>query len=115
MFVDILGMESSKKETIASELVDVIKLYPQNGDTSIEIVEPIENNDTINKFINKNKQGIHHIALNVDNIENAILFLQYKNIPLIYDKPKVGSSNKLITFIHPKSSPGVLIELCQKQ
>jgi len=53
--------------------------------------------------------------LNVDNIENAILFLQYKNIPLIYDKPKVGSSNKLITFIHPKSSPGVLVELCQKQ
>ena len=111
----MLGMESSNKETIASELVDVVKLYPKNGDTSIEIIEPIENNNTINKFIDKNNQAIHHIALNVDNIENAISFLKYKNITLVYDNPKIGANNKLITFIHPKSSPGVLIELCQKQ
>ncbi|MAX29492.1 MAG: methylmalonyl-CoA epimerase [Candidatus Marinimicrobia bacterium] len=115
LFVDILGMESSNKETITSELVDVVKLYPKNGDTSIEIIEPIENNNTINKFIDKNNQAIHHIALNVDNIENAISFLKYKNITLVYDNPKIGANNKLITFIHPKSSPGVLIELCQKQ
>tara|TARA_B110000263_G_scaffold151571_1_gene131604 strand:+ start:1761 stop:2087 length:327 start_codon:yes stop_codon:yes gene_type:complete len=108
-------MESSEKETISTELVDVLKLYSQDGDTAIEILEPIENNNTINKFISKKNQGVHHIALIVDNIENAISFLKYKNIPLVYDEPKIGSDDKLITFIHPNSSPGVLIELCQKQ
>ena len=108
-------MKSSKKETVTSELVDVVKLYSQNSDTQIEIVEPIENNNTIHKFVSKKNQGIHHIALTTDNIENAISFLKYKKISLVYDEPKIGSDNKLITFIHPKSSPGVLIELCQKQ
>ena len=107
-------MKSSKQETVISELVNVFKLYSNNGDTTIEIVEPLEDNTTINKFINKNHQGIHHIALSVDNIENAINFLKYKNISLVYEEPKIGSDEKLITFIHPKSSPGILIEICQK-
>ena len=55
-------MESSEKETISTELVDVLKLYSQDGDTAIEILEPIENNNTINKFISKKNQGVHHIA-----------------------------------------------------
>ena len=57
---------------------------------------------------------MHHIALEVDNIENAILYLKSNNITLIYESPQIGADNKLITFIHPKDTPGVLIELCQK-
>ena len=78
-------------------------------------MEPIENNTTVSKFLNSKIQGIHHIALTVDNISNAISYLKYKDIKLVYEKPKIGSDNKLITFIHPKSSPGILIELCQNQ
>ena len=58
---------------------------------------------------------MHHIALEVDNINNAIIFLKENKIKLVYDVPQIGSDNKMITFIHPKSSPGILIELCQKQ
>ena len=58
--------------------------------------------------------GIHHIALTVDSIENAISYLQYKKITLVYNTPTKGADNKLITFIHPHSTPGLLIELCQR-
>lgn len=108
-------MESTENERVDSELVNVLKLYTKSSETAIELVEPIEDNITIKKFLNKNKQGIHHIALTVDNIFNAISFLQYNKITLVYNKPRKGSNNKLITFIHPSSSTGILIELCQNQ
>ena len=66
-----------------------------------------------NKFLNKRGDSIHHIALEVDNIYNAIDYLKYKNIKVIYDIPQKGSDNKKITFIHPNMTPGLLIELCQ--
>ena len=114
IFVDILSLNSSKKEFVKDENVTVQKFFVDDTNTAIELLESKEPNSPINKYINKKGKGIHHIALTVDNIENAIKYLTAKGISLVYDKPKLGSDNKLITFIHPKSSPGILIELCQK-
>ena len=114
IFSDILGIEHSNKEEVIDEKVNVIKFFNKNDITSIEILEPTSKDSTVDKFLNNKGQGLHHIALEVDNIYNAIEYLKQMKIDLIYDKPKIGSDKKLITFIHPKESPGLLLELCQK-
>ena len=114
LFVDILGMDSSDKEYVVSEKVNVLKVYSERKGTAIELLEASNKDSAIEKYINNKGQGIHHIALNVDNILNAINYLKNNGIELVYEKPNLGANNKLITFIHPKSSPGMLIELCQK-
>ena len=114
LFVDILGMDSSDKEYVVSEKVNVLKVYSERKGTVIELLEASNKDSAIEKYINNKGQGIHHIALNVDNILNAIDYLKNNDIELVYEKPNLGANNKLITFIHPKSSPGMLIELCQK-
>ena len=111
---DLLGMNLSKTEEVESENVNVLKIHSEDNEHTIELLEPQNDNSVVKKFLNKNGQGMHHIALEVDNIENAILYLKSNNITLIYESPQIGADNKLITFIHPKDTPGVLIELCQK-
>jgi methylmalonyl-CoA/ethylmalonyl-CoA epimerase len=96
------------------EKVNVLKVYSERKGTAIELLEASNKDSAIEKYINNKGQGIHHIALNVDNILNAIDYLKNNDIELVYEKPNLGANNKLITFIHPKSSPGMLIELCQK-
>ena len=115
VLVDILGMDFSSKEHVSEELVDVVKIFSNNQETAIELLESTSSKSIIDKYINNRGPGIHHIALTVDSIENAIIFLKNSNISLVYENPKIGSDNKLITFIHPKSTPGLLIELCQKK
>ena len=107
-------MTKTTSETIESELVNVVKVFSLESKTAIELLEPSSNQSVIKKYLNKKGQGIHHIALEVDSIENAINHLKENKISLVYDKPQVGADKKLITFIHPKSSPGLLIELCQR-
>ena len=114
LFVNILGMDSSAKEYIIDENVDVVKIYSDCKSTAVELLEAKNKDSVIEKYINRKGEGIHHIALNVDDIQNAINFLKSKGVHLVYEKPNLGADNKLITFIHPKSSPGMLIELCQK-
>ena len=111
---DLLGMNLSKVEEVESENVNVLKIHSEDIEHTIELLEPQNDNSVVKKFLSKNGQGMHHIALEVDNIENAISYLKSNNITLIYESPKIGADNKLITFIHPKDTPGVLIELCQK-
>jgi len=111
---DLLGMNLSKVEEVESENVNVLKIHSEDIEHTIELLEPQNDNSVVKKFLNKNGQGMHHIALEVDNIENAISYLKSNNITLIYESPQIGADNKLITFIHPKDTPGVLIELCQK-
>ena len=111
---DLLGMNLSKTEEVERENVNVLKIHSEDNEHTIELLEPQNDNSVVKKFLNKNGQGMHHIALEVDNIENAILYLKSNNITLIYESPQIGADNKLITFIHPKDTPGVLIELCQK-
>ena len=111
---DLLGMHSNPIESIDKEEVNVMKIFPDNKDHTIELLEPNTESSIIKKFLNKKGQGMHHIALEVDHIENAISYLKFNNINIIYESPQVGADQKLITFIHPKDTPGILIELCQK-
>jgi len=114
VFTDVLGIPHGQKEQVENEKVNVLKFLNENDSTCIEVLEPLSESSTINNFIRKRGQGLHHIALEVDNIYNAIEFLKSIKIDLVYDKPQIGSDNKLITFIHPKFSSGILLELCQK-
>tara|TARA_B100001750_G_C15212234_1_gene448896 strand:- start:84 stop:503 length:420 start_codon:yes stop_codon:yes gene_type:complete len=109
----LLGMNIGHAENVSTENVDVLKIYPESDDHTIELLEPTSANSSVQEFLNKRDQGLHHIALEVDNIYNAIQYLEDNNIKVIYSSPQKGADNKLITFIHPSCTPGVLIELCQ--
>ena len=109
----LLGMDCQDVEHVDSEKVNVVKINPESHDHTIELLEPSDDSSLIESFLNKKGQGLHHIALEVDNIYNAIEYLEYNNIKMIYKKPQTGANNKLITFIHPSSTPGILIEICQ--
>ena len=107
------GIQSMKSEKVEDQGVLTEIFDTSKG--KIELLTSISSNSPINNYIDKKKNGIHHIALEVDNIYNAIKDLQEKNIEFIDKEPKVGAENHLIAFIHPKSTGGILFELCQKQ
>ncbi len=115
LFDELLGMNSSKEEIVEAERVVVKKIAPKESISKLELIEGLYKDSVISKYVDKKGQGIHHIALEVDNIYNAIQYLDSNDINIIYKEPKLGSDNKLITFIHPSSASGILIELCQKQ
>ena len=109
----LLGMDCQDVEHVDNEKVNVVKINPESHDHTIELLEPSDDSSLIESFLNKRGQGLHHIALEVDNIYNAIEYLKYNNIKMIYTEPQTGANSKLITFIHPQSTPGILIEICQ--
>jgi len=82
--------------------------------TKIELLEAMEENSPINTFIQKKGEGIHHIAYEVQDIEKEMNRLRSEGFQLLSEKPKKGADNKIICFLHPKSTNGVLIELCQE-
>ncbi len=111
IFKDILGVDSYKMEPVESENVNT--LFYQVGDTKIELLEATSEDSPIAKFIEKRGEGIHHLAFEVDDIEAKIAELLEKDYRMIHTMPKDGADNKRIAFMHPKSSNGVLVELCQ--
>mgnify|MGYP001161379946 FL=1 len=110
---DFLGLKHSKIEKIVEEKVNVLKFFNDKNHTALELLEPISKSSTISKYLKLKGKSLHHIALEVDNIQNAIFYLKANNIQIIYEKPQIGADKKLITFIHPKETPGLLLELCQ--
>jgi methylmalonyl-CoA/ethylmalonyl-CoA epimerase len=112
IFQDILGVEAYKKETVESEFVNT--LFFKVGESKIELLEPTSEQSAIHKFIEKKGEGIHHIAFDVADIHLEMNRLKDLGYTLLNEVPKKGADNKLICFLHPKSSNGVLIELCQE-
>lgn len=108
----LLGLPSYKKEEVVSEMV--ITEFFQIGDSKIELLEASSSDSSISKFIEKRGEGIHHIAFAVDDIIKEMARLKDEGFQLLSDIPKSGADNKLVCFVHPKSSNGVLIELCQE-
>jgi methylmalonyl-CoA/ethylmalonyl-CoA epimerase len=106
-----LGLGSQAPETISSQGVTVQELFACDGPT-IEILNPLEDNSSLRKFTDS-KKGVHHISLQVDNINLAFNYLQKKQIQLISTKIEKGKNNSKIIFIHPKESDGILIELVE--
>lgn len=101
-----------KTEPVESEHVNTI--FYQIGPNKIELLEASHEDSAIAKFIEKKGEGIHHIAFDVDDIYEEMERLKKEGFVLLNEQPKKGADNKLICFVHPKSSNGVLIELCQE-
>jgi methylmalonyl-CoA/ethylmalonyl-CoA epimerase len=112
LFRKLLGTECYKKEAVESEGVSTF--FYKTGDTKIELLEATCEDSPIAKFIEKKGEGIHHIAFETDDIEAEIARLKSEGFTVLNETPKNGADNKLIAFLHPKSTNGVLIELCQE-
>ncbi|MFP4021456.1 MAG: methylmalonyl-CoA epimerase [Halanaerobium sp.] len=110
-YKNILGLEFLKQETLEVQGVKIAFL--KVGESKIELLEPLNEESTIARFIEKNGQGIHHFAILVDSIEDKIKEMQAQGARLIGDKATVGADNMKIIFVHPKSTNGVLLELCE--
>ena len=112
LFEKLLGVASYKEETVESESVKTS--FFKTGTNKIELLQATNNDSAIAKFIDKKGEGIHHIAFDVIDIFAEIARLQSEGFVLINEIPKKGADNKWVVFLHPKSTNGVLIELCQE-
>jgi methylmalonyl-CoA/ethylmalonyl-CoA epimerase len=108
---DQLSMAFAGIEEVAEQKVRVAML--QVGESKIELLEPISDDSPVAKFIEKNGPGIHHLAYEVEDLEAAIARLMAEGARMIDEKPRAGAHGSRIAFVHPKSSNGVLTELCQ--
>jgi methylmalonyl-CoA/ethylmalonyl-CoA epimerase len=113
LYSKLLNTSPYKIEEVDSENVNTS--FFQVGESKIELLEGTSPDSPISKFIEKRGEGVHHIAFEVDDIEKEIARLTKEGFHMIHEKPKDGADNKLIAFLHPKSSNGVLIELCQEK
>lgn len=113
LFNTIFNTTPYKTETVASEYVNTV--FYQLGQNKIELLEATSTESAIHKFIEKKGEGIHHIAFDVTDIAAEIERLKAAGFEFINDQPKNGADNKLIAFLHPKHTNGVLIELCQEK
>lgn len=107
-----LGLKTVGTEVVAEQKVRVAFL--PTGDSEIELLEATSEDSPIAKFIEKNGEGVQHIAYRVENVEAAIEEMKEKGIRMIDEKPRYGAGGAKIAFCHPKSTGGVLIELCQR-
>jgi methylmalonyl-CoA/ethylmalonyl-CoA epimerase len=112
VFEKLFGAPSYKMEEVASE--GVITSFFKSGPNKIELLEATNPESPIAKFIEKRGEGIHHIAFEVSDIVSEMKRLQGEGFLLLNEFPKKGADNKLVAFLHPKSTNGVLIELCQE-
>lgn len=112
LFYKLLGTEPYKTEVVASEQVSTS--FFRVGESKIELLEALNDESPIAKFLEKHGEGIHHIAFAVEDILAEMERLKKEGFKLLSDIPKPGADNKLVCFVHPKSANGVLIELCQE-
>ena len=112
LFEQLLGQPPYKEEEVASEGVKTS--FFMNGPNKIELLEAINPESPIAKFLEKKGEGIHHIAFDVEDIVVEIARLKKEGFIVLNEVPKKGADNKLVAFLHPKTTNGVLIELCQE-
>lgn len=110
-FREIFDIQSDHEEVVASQKVKTDFL--EIADVPFELLEPMSDDSPISKFLEKRGNGFHHLALEVENIEDAVSFLKSKNIQLINEQPTIGAHGMKTVFIHPKSFHGLLIELIE--
>ena len=113
LFEKLLNTACYKTEVVESEAVSTA--FFQKGETKIELLESTKEDGVIQKFIEKKGEGIHHIAFDVDDIVAEMERLKKEGFTLLNETPKPGADNKIVCFLHPKGTNGVLIELCQER
>lgn len=112
LFAKLLGKEHYKTETVDTEAVNTS--FFEVGNVKVELLEATSPDSPIARFIEKKGEGIHHIAFEVEDIEAEIQRLKGLGFQVLNEIPKPGADNKLVCFLHPKSTQGVLVELCQE-
>ena len=113
LFAKLFGKSNYKQESVERE--GVTTSFYQLGESKIELLEATNPESPIAKFIDKKGEGIHHIAVGVEDIRAEIERLKAEGFVFISEEPKDGADNKLVVFLHPKSTNGVLVELCQEK
>lgn len=111
IYTSLLGSSPYKIEEVKSEGVKTS--FFKTGESKIELLEATNPDSPIAKFIKKRGEGVHHIAFAVDDIQSEIVRLKNEGFIVLNETPKKGADNKLVVFLHPKSTAGVLVELCQ--
>ncbi len=109
---EALGLKVEGEEVVEGQKVKVA--FVPVGETRIELLEPTAPDSPVARFIEKRGEGVHHIALGVEDLESMLEAMKAKEIRLVDKKPRRGAHNALIAFLHPKSTGGLLIELCQE-
>ena len=112
LFEMLMHTPCYKQEIVTGD--NVITAFLKTGETKVELLQDSNEQGIINKFIEKRGEGIHHIAFEVTNIHEEIARLKKGGFIFINEEPRPGADNKLICFLHPKSTNGILIELCQQ-
>ncbi len=112
LYQDILGLNFSGSEAVEQE--GVTTHFFDVGESSIELLEPLSDDSPVGKFLEKRGPGLHHIALEVEDLDGYVQKLKSSGIQLLSEEPALGAHDMRIIFIHPKSAGGVLIELCEK-
>jgi len=112
VFGDLLGLELRSREKIDDQQV-ITDIY-HAGKDKVEFLKATSSDSPIAKFLGKRPEGMHHIALIVDNIQLALNYLNENDVQLIDKRPRIGAEGLQIAFIHPKSTRGILVELCEK-
>ncbi len=112
IFETLMSADCYKVEVVESEKVTTAFL--QKGETKVELLESANNDGVIARFIDKKGEGLHHIAFEVEDIYTEMERLKKDGFVLLSDQPKTGADNKLVCFVHPKTTNGVLIEICQQ-
>lgn len=111
LFAKLLGKPHYKVEEVASEHVKTS--FFQIGESKIELLEATSPDSAIAKYLEKNREGIHHVAFEVDDINAAMALANSLGFKVLNQEPKKGADNKLVCFLHPKTTNGVLVEFCQ--
>jgi methylmalonyl-CoA/ethylmalonyl-CoA epimerase len=112
LFASLFNKQPYKQEEVKSE--NVLTSFFQTGESKIELLQATHEDSAIAKFIEKKGEGIHHIAFDVTDIHAELERLEKEGFRIITKEPKKGADNKLVAFLHPKSTNGVLVELCQE-
>ncbi len=110
-YKEVLGIAATVREVVASQKTEAALL--PIGETSIELISP-KGNEGLAKFLEKKGPGLHHVAVEVEGIEGALLFLKSIGVPLIDETPRIGARGHKVAFVHPKATGGVLVELVEE-
>ncbi|MEZ4874505.1 MAG: methylmalonyl-CoA epimerase [Flavobacteriaceae bacterium] len=113
LYEALLGYKNYKTESVESEGVNTS--FFMCGETKVELLEASRPDSPIAKFIEKKGEGIHHVAFSVHDIRKEVARLKKNGFVVLNEEPKMGADNKWVVFLHPKSTAGVLVELCQER
>ncbi|TYP92101.1 methylmalonyl-CoA epimerase [Fodinibius salinus] len=112
-YENLLDEECYKREVVEDQQVDTA--FFKTGESKVELLGPTDPNSVIRKYVDKQGEGMHHVAFEVEDIHAELDRLRDEGFTVLNEKPKQGADNKLVAFVHPKDNHGVLVELCQSQ